>query len=259
MVDVETAAARTAGDHRMTFGEHLEELRQRLGYAVFGVILAVGFCLFWQEELMWVVSWPHRLAMESLGEDTRFQVFDYADRFMIPMKVSMIFGLALAAPVILWQMWKFIGAGLYAKERKYILIVGPASLILFFAGAAFGYFVLIPLTLKFLAGFGQEWKMFRTEIQLDKYLDLFFALTVAAGAVFEIPLIMTFLCFLGVVSPSTFASWRRFEIVAAAVLGAVLTPGGDLVSMASMAIPIILLYEIGILCGRLVYRAPDAA
>jgi len=243
---------------KMTFGEHLEELRQRLIYACIAVVLSVGFCLFWQEELMWVVSWPHRHAMEALHLDTRFQVFDYTDRFMIPMKVAMIFGLAMAAPVVLWQMWKFIGSGLYANEKKYIVVCAPASLLLFFAGAVFGYFVLIPVTLNFLGSFGQEWNIYDSKIALDKYLDLFFAMTVAAGAVFEIPLIMTFLSFAGLVSPATYASWRKMEILVASILGALLTPGGDLVSMASLAVPILLLYEFGILCSRLVYHGPAA-
>lgn len=242
--------------HRMTFGEHLEELRQRLLYSVIGVALAVGICLFWQQELMWAVTWPHRSAQESLGHSPELEVFDYADRFMIPMKVAMIFGLALAAPVVLWQMWKFIAAGLKPHERKYAMICGPASLLLFFAGAVFGYLILIPVTLKFLGSFGADWNQFKDSIALDKYLDMFFALTVAAGAIFEIPLIMTFLSFVGIVPPKTFASWRKMEILVAAILGAVLTPGGDLISMSSLAVPIIVLYEVGILAGRLVYRDP---
>ncbi|MCC6741587.1 MAG: twin-arginine translocase subunit TatC [Planctomycetia bacterium] len=243
--------------HRMTFGEHLEELRQRLIYSTIGVALAVGICLFWQQELMWAVTWPHRSAQEALGHPPQLEVFDYADRFMIPMKVALIFGLALAAPVVLWQMWKFIAAGLHPHERKYAMICGPASLLLFFGGAVFGYLVLIPVTLKFLGSFGADWNQFRDSIALDKYLDMFFALTVAAGAIFEIPLIMMFLSFVGVVPPKTFASWRRMEVLVAAILGAVLTPGGDLVSMASLALPIVILYEVGILGGRLVYRAPE--
>ncbi|MEK7467055.1 MAG: twin-arginine translocase subunit TatC [Planctomycetota bacterium] len=245
--------------HRMTFGEHLEELRQRLIYSCIGVLLAAGICFFWQQELMWAVTWPHRSAQESLGNPPELVVLDYADRFMIPMKVALIFGLALSAPVILWQLWKFIAAGLHPNEKKYALICGPASLLLFFAGAAFGYIVLIPVTLKFLGSFAADWNMFQEQIALDKYLDMFFALTVAAGAIFEIPLIMTFLSFVGIVPPKTFASWRKMEILVAAILGAILTPGGDLVSMASLALPIVILYEVGILAGRLVYREPAEA
>ena len=259
MAIAEQDTARDTEGHRMTFGEHLEELRQRLIYSLVGVMLAVGICLFWQQELMWAVTWPHRMAQESLGHPPQLEVFDYADRFMIPMKVALIFGLALAAPVILWQLWKFIAAGLHPNERKYALICGPASLLLFFAGATFGYVVLIPVTLKFLGSFAADWNIFKESIALDKYLDMFFALTIAAGAVFEIPLIMTFLAFVGMVPPKTFASWRKVEVMVAAILGAILTPGGDLVSMASLAIPIVVLYEVGILAGRLVYRAPEEA
>lgn len=242
----------------MSFGEHLEELRVRLLYSCIGVALAIGFCLFWQKELMFIVSWPHRTTMQGLGQEVSFQVLDYTDRFMIPMKVACIFGLLMGAPVVLWQMWKFIAAGLYPNERKYIAIVVPISMILFLAGAVFGYLALIPMTLKFLASFGVDWDIYKYDIALDKYLDLFFALTVAAGAIFEIPLVMTFLSFTGLISPATFSSWRKMEIMAAAILGAILTPGGDLISMASLAVPIVVLYEVGILCCRLVYRKPAA-
>lgn len=239
---------------RMSFGDHLEELRQRLIYACIGVVIAVGVCLAFQDLLMWVITWPHMRAMAAIGEDSRLQVIDYADRFMVPMKVACIFGLIMSSPVILWQMWKFIGAGLYPHEKKYIGVAVPASLALFMSGVAFGYFVLIPVTLRFLAGFGQDWNTFRTDIELHKYLDLFFALTIAAGAVFEIPLVMTFLSFLGLVEPATFSRWRRHEIIVAAILGAILTPGGDLVSMATLAVPIMILYEIGIVCAKLCAR-----
>ncbi|MCE9581927.1 MAG: twin-arginine translocase subunit TatC [Planctomycetes bacterium] len=242
--------------HRMSFGEHLEELRQRLIYSCIGIGVAVGICLFWQQELLFAVTWPHRSAHESIGQSPKLEVFDYADRFMIPMKVALIFGLALAAPVVLWQMWKFLAAGLKKSEKKYVLVCAPASLVLFFSGAIFGYLVLIPVTLKFLGSFGQDWNIYEDHIALDKYLDMFFGLTIAAGAIFEIPLVMAFLSFIGLVPPKTFASWRKMEILVAAILGAVLTPGGDLVSMASLSVPIIVLYEVGILAGRLVYRKP---
>ena len=178
---------------RMTFGDHLEELRQRLMYACIGAGLAIGICLFWQQELLWAVTWPHRMAQESLGQSPKLEVFDYSDRFMIPMKVALIFGLALAAPVILWQMWKFIAAGLHPHEKKYALFCGPASLLLFFGGALFGYVVLIPVTLKFLGSFAGDWNIYENHIAADKYLDMFFVLTIAAGAIFEIPLVMNVL------------------------------------------------------------------
>jgi sec-independent protein translocase protein TatC len=242
--------------HRMSFGEHLEELRQRLIYSCIGVAVAVGICLFWQQELLWAVTWPHRRAHEAIGQSPKLEVFSYEDRFMIPMKVAMIFGLALAAPVILWQMWKFLAAGLHRHEKKYVLVCGPASLLLFFSGAVFGYLVLIPVTLQFLGSFGNDWNIYEDHIALDKYLDMFFGLTIAAGAIFEIPLVMAFLSFIGLVPPKTFVAWRKMEILVASILGAVLTPGGDLVSMASLAVPILVLYEVGILAGRLVYRKP---
>jgi sec-independent protein translocase protein TatC len=259
MAVAEHETERDLDSHRMTFGEHLEELRQRLLYSVIGLCLAVGFFLCFQEELVYVVTWPHRHVKGLLGQSAKLEVFDYADRFMVPMKLALIFGLALAAPVIVWQFWKFIAAGLHAHEKKYVRICAPVSLLMFFAGALFGYFVLIPVTLTFLSSFGMDWGVFEDKIAMDKYLDMFFALTIAAGAVFEIPLIMTFLSFVGLVPPKTFASWRKMEVLVAAILGAVLTPGGDLVSMASLALPIIVLYEFGIIAGRLVYRAPESA
>jgi Tat protein translocase TatC len=163
-----------------------------------------------------------------------------------------VLALLLGAPWVLYQLWLFVGAGLYMHERKWVRLFLPMSLALFIAGAVFGYFVLIPFGLYFLAGFNVQ--HVSTMITLGDYFSLFLTLTVALGAIFQLPLAMIAVTLLGFVKPRTFAEKRRYFILAAFVFGAVLTPP-DPVTQLLMAGPILVLYEIGLWGARAIERA----
>jgi Tat protein translocase TatC len=181
----------------------------------------------------------------------------YMENFSSYLKVAVIFGIFLALPFVLYEMWKFIGAGLYPHEQKYVVTLLPFSLALFLIGALFGYLGLIPVGLEFLAGWGIE--DVELNITLGSYVGLFFTLTLILGLVFQTPLVMIFLAKIGVVDVNGFRKARRVAIFAGVCLAVVLTPP-DPFSWSLMAAPMILLYEVGILACKLIERRkPPAA
>jgi Tat protein translocase TatC len=210
----------------------LEELRRRMR----GTSLARSL-----DEMLDKLEKESRQVVE--GTPKRIMVTNYIESFSTYLKVSLIFAVLLTLPFILYELWKFIGAGLYPHEQKYVVTLLPFSLGLFAAGMFFGYFVLIPVGLEFLAGWGLE------EVDLNftlaSYVGLFFTLTLILGLVFQTPLVMIFLSKIGVMSVEKYRAWRRPAIFIGVVLAVVLTPP-DPFSWSLMAIPMLGLYEVGI-------------
>ena len=163
---------------------------------------------------------------------------------MTYFKVAIIFGLFFSIPMILYEMWKFIGAGLYANEQQWVLVFLPFSVALFFGGALFGYFSVIPVALGFLAGWGAD--MVEMSFTLSNYVGLFFTLTVLLGLVFQTPLVMIFLGKIGMVTPAGFRSARKWAAMGSVIFAALVTPP-DPLSWSLVALPMIALYELGIL------------
>lgn len=184
-------------------------------------------------------------------EPKRIVVLDYTEHFTAYLKIAMIFGLFLSVPFILYEMWKFVGAGLHLHEQRYVVTFMPFSLALFASGALFGYFVLIPVGLEFLASWGE------TDIEMNfalgNYIGLFLTLTLILGVVFQTPLLMVFLNKIGIVSVAVYRRARRIAIFGGVCLAVVLTPP-DPFSWSLMALPMILLYELGILVCSLLSR-----
>ena len=168
----------------------------------------------------------------------------YLESFMTYFKVALVFGLFFSTPMILYEMWKFVGAGLYPHEQHYVLIFLPFSVALFFGGALFGYFSVIPIALSFLAGWGSD--LVEPSFTLSNYVGLFFTLTVLLGLVFQTPLVMIFFGKIGLVSAAGFRKARKWALMGSVFFSAVVTPP-DPLSWSLVAIPMILLYELGIL------------
>lgn len=198
---------------------------------------------------------PSRLAelldsLEQDAEDIREEkavelvAISYMENFMAYFRVAILFGLLIAMPFILYELWKFVGSGLYPHEQRYVVTLLPFSFLLFFGGAVFGYTTMIPLGLRFLSGWGLP--EVRISFTLQNYIGLFMMLTLILGLVFQTPLIMIFLAKIGIVKVGMFRRARRVAIFAGVCLAVVLTPP-DPVSWALMAVPMILLYEVGIL------------
>ncbi len=177
--------------------------------------------------------------------------------FVTFMLAAALFGLAVASPIVLRELWMFIGAGLYKKERSVVMSFLPASIGLFVAGAVFGYFVMVPAALRFLTQMSNP-LMVQFHLTVRDYFGFLFILTLALGAVFQLPVIMVALVRVGIVKPSLYTKYWRHAILVMFILGAFLTPP-DPVTQVLMAGPMTILFFVGIVLSRITYRKRQAA
>jgi sec-independent protein translocase protein TatC len=175
-----------------------------------------------------------------------------AEAFWVQMKVALICGLFISAPGILWQVWAFIAPGLHEHERKYAIPFVFIGTIMFLLGGAFSLLVVTPYAIAFLLSYARE--TLQPMITLENHVDFLLKFTLAFGGVFELPLIITILSRMGVVTPKMLSRNRKYAILGAFIAGAILTPTPDAFNQALMAGPLILLYEVGIVCARLFGR-----
>lgn len=235
----------------MSLGEHLEELRRRLFRSILALGSTTALAFAFHKQLLWIATLPHYRAFERFDPQPacEFIARDYVAPIQALIRLSLLTGLFAASPVIGWQAWRFVGAGLYAQERRLALTFGACSFLLFLLGCLAGYFLLIPSTLYGLASM-IPFDEVRPAFDIAAYLDLVMTLTVALGAVFQLPLVMAFLTRLGIVEARAWGRWRRHGVVANVVLAAALAPG-DPVSLAAFAAPLLVLYEAGGCAARL--------
>jgi sec-independent protein translocase protein TatC len=248
------------GEVRMTFGEHLEELRRRLVKAILALLVCFLVAAYFYKDLVHFIARPHFTAMALLGlapEQSKFLSGSYTQPISAILKLAFIVGTFAASPIISYQFWKFVSSGLYPRERRFVLTFAPSSFFLFTGGCLFGYKVLIPYTLYGLS------RMVHLDIisptyTFSEYLTLVMTLTIIMGVVFEMPLLMLFLAKVGLVNHGHYNQFRRWAIVGNFVLAALLTPA-DVISMLVMVVPLLLLYEIGVLLSWLFARPKEKA
>lgn len=235
-------------DKELPLVQHLVELRNRLlrSLLVIGVIFValVGF----SNEIYSVVSDPLRA---YLPETSTMIATEVASPFLTPFKLTFFVALALSAPMILYQLWAFIAPGLYRHEKQLAVPLLVSSIVLFYAGMAFAYFVVFPLVFGFFTTIGPENVAVMTDI--SKYLDFVLKLFFAFGIAFEIPIATILLILAGTITPDDLAKKRPFVIVGCFVLGMLLTPP-DVFSQVLLAVPMWLLFETGVMVGRLLKR-----
>ncbi len=254
------AKKEAADEARMTFGEHLEELRSRLFKSLAVLLVTIVVAMVFHKELAQAVAAPHFDAMSRLRIPTGEQKFiagSYGAYIMQMMKVTFIVSLFVTSPWIGYQLWAFVSAGLYKDEKKYVTRFAPASFLLFVVGCAFGYFVLIPYCLFGLAS-TQPADVVSATYTFSDYLSLVMMLTIILGGVFQMPLVMVFFARIGLVQPSTYNKWRRAAILGNVIFAAVVTPA-DILTMIIVAIPMLLLYEIGVVASYIVVRPAKKA
>ncbi|MFZ0254366.1 MAG: twin-arginine translocase subunit TatC [Gammaproteobacteria bacterium] len=229
----------------MPFVAHLIELRNRL----LRVIIAVGIILLallpFANQLYSLVAAP---LLAHLPEGTSMIATEVASPFLAPFKLALISAIFLAMPVVLYQLWAFIAPGLYQHERKLVFPLLLTSTVLFYLGAAFAYYVVLPLVFSFFITVAPEGVAVMTDI--SKYLDFVLKLFFAFGLAFEVPIATILLVWAGVTTPETLVAKRPYIIVGAFVMGMLLTPP-DVISQSLLAVPMWLLFELGVFFSRL--------
>lgn len=228
----------------MTFLEHLEELRWRIIYSILGVVIGAVICGVFLDFLVDVVLLkPARESGAALQNLKPFgQLFLY-------MQIAIIGGIIISIPNLFYQLWKFIAPALRKNERKYILSIVIYSSACFLIGIGFAYFIMLPLTMKFAAQFGSS--QIENQFAIDEYMSIIISVMLAAGLIFELPMISFFLTKLGILTPAIMRKFRKHSIVVIMIAAALLTPGTDPVSQVILAVPLVLLYEVSILISKL--------
>ena len=220
--------------------EHLLELRRRLMWTIGGLLLCFLALMPFAQQLYTFVAQP---LMATLPAGTSMIATDVIAPFFVPVKVTLMAAFLLSLPHTLYQVWAFIAPALYQNEKRLVMPLVLSSVLLFFAGMAFAYFLVFPLVFKFLAGVTPVGVNMATDI--DKYLSFILGMFVAFGATFEVPVVVVLLNRMGVVSLAQLRLARPYVIVGAFVLAAVITPP-DVISQVLLAVPLIVLYEAGL-------------
>jgi sec-independent protein translocase protein TatC len=235
----------------MTLSEHLAELRRRLVVCVFAfTVFAIAAFVFYQRILNFLQSPYCRVAPHH---NCQLYLTSPLGGLSLRVEIAGYGGLFLAAPVILWELWRFITPGLRSSEKHYAIPFITASMTLFAAGAVLAYFTF-PHALQFLGSVGGP--TLKEIYDPGKYIGLILALMLVFGITFEFPVILVSLELVGVLQPAKLASWRRWAIVLIVIVAAVITPSGDPFSMLALAVPLYVFYEISIIIGRVFKRTP---
>ncbi|PIV99907.1 MAG: twin-arginine translocase subunit TatC [Deltaproteobacteria bacterium CG_4_9_14_3_um_filter_63_12] len=230
---------------RMGFLEHLNELRTRLIRAAVALVVGVLICFFFAETLY---AWLLMPLMDALPENKKSVYFlNPVEPFLVYLKVSFLAGLFVASPAVLYQIWKFVAPGLYPREKKAVLPFVLFGSLFFVGGALFCRYVVLPTGLEALMGVGFQTELFdvQSQITMDEYFGVATKLMLAFGVVFELPVVVLFLSWVGMINHKTLLRhWRGF-VVGAFVVGAILTPP-DVMTQLMLAGPIMLLYLLSI-------------
>jgi len=224
----------------MSVLEHLDELRSRLFRAIGGYVVAFIGCWYFSDTVLQFLLRPIRKHLFE-GEDIVF--IHLTEPFMIHMKAAALVAIFVAAPWVLFQVWAFSAPGLYRRERRMIVPFLAFGTLFFVAGGAFGYYAATPRAAEWLIGLGGN---YRASITLRSAFAFESRIILAMGAVFELPIMIFFLTRLGLVTPGFLLRQFRLAVLIIAVLAAVLTPTGDMVTMSMFVVPMVLLYLLGI-------------
>lgn len=250
-------------DLKMPLTEHLAELRKRIILSLLALLVTFSVCFAYSEELFRFLMFPLRyeldfsvrkmyiyFAPKDKLQTTKLVFLAPTEAFWMSIKISLVGGFTLALPFIFYHFWKFVSPGLLPKERRYALPFIFSTTALFVIGASFCFFIVLPFALTFLLGY-KTGEILMPMLSVGNYVDFCLKFILAFGAVFELPVLIFFLTRFGIITTDTLARYRRYSILFAFILAAFLTPTPDAFNQTLMAIPIILLYEVGIWVSKL--------
>ena len=230
---------------------HLLELRNRLLRSILAVLVVFIGLIYFANDIYEFVSAP---LVDRLPEGATMIATDVASPFFTPLKLTLISAVFVAVPFILYQVWAFVAPGLYKHEKRLIMPLLAASSLLFYCGVAFAYFVVFPLVFSFFTAISLGQVEFATDI--SSYLEFVLALFFAFGIAFEVPVAIILLCWTGATTPKALAEKRPYIVVGAFIIGMMLTPP-DMISQTLLAVPMSILFEIGLFFARFYVRKPD--
>lgn len=228
-------------DERLTLVEHLDEVRTRLLKSV--VFVTIVSCVLYSiiDVLVPVLARPVKRLIFIAPQEA----------FIVNIKIAFLGGVFFSSPYLLYHIWEFVSVGLEKKERRYVLIFGLLSFVLFISGCSFGYFIILPIAMKFLLGFATD--VISPMITVSSYVSFVGTMIFAFSLVFQLPLLMLFLTKINMVTPVFLSKKRRHAIVGMFIVAAILTPP-DVITQLLMAGPLLILYEIGIMFSKWAYR-----
>lgn len=238
---------------KMSFFDHLSELRARIIWSLIPAFIGVIVSFAFSDHIL------HFLERPLARLDLKLVQLTPTEAFWTSMKISMVCGIFLAMPVILWQVWAFVAPGLHKHERRFAKPFVLVGSLLFLAGGAFALLVVVPFAINFLLTFGTRQGL-QPMISVSSHVDFVIKFTLAFGIVFELPLALTMLSMMGMVTPEFLSKNRKYAILINFVLAAILTPTPDVLNQTLMAGPLCILYEVGIVAARIFgKRSPKPA
>jgi sec-independent protein translocase protein TatC len=253
---------------RMPFTEHLRELRVRLMKSLFAVVICFAVCYAYSDYILELLSHPLKNAIGNLVAQGKLPASsailhfqDPLEPFFAYLKLSIVAGIFVSAPYLLYQLWAFIAPGLYSKEKRVVLPIVFLGSLFFLGGGAFCYYIVLQYAMEFLIGYGltnssgEAQSMIAPLLMLDPYLSRAEQLLLAFAIVFELPLVVGVLGWLNIVTPSQLWRWNRHILVVILIVASVLTPTGDPVNLMIMAVPMAVLFEISVLFTFLLHRS----
>jgi sec-independent protein translocase protein TatC len=234
----------------MSFLEHLAELRTRLRTAAIAFLAAtIGSFIFVKRYFEFLIA-PAKDAWKAALQDREpvFHILSPTEPFWVYTKLAIIGGLVIASPFVLWELWKFVAPGLYRKERRLVMVVTGATALCFIGGTVFGYAVLCKPALQFMFEFAETFNGFRLEptISMERLVGFMIGMLLGTGAAFELPVVLTVLGWIGLVSARGLLKFNKYALILSALAGGILTPGADVLSQLFLAVPLFLLYNISI-------------
>jgi sec-independent protein translocase protein TatC len=230
---------------KMSLLNHLQALRKVIMVSVIAVLVTSVAAFSFVDPLLSIVLKPANDA------HIRLVYTGVTEGIFFKLHIALVFGAMAASPILLWQFWRFLVPALYPKERGYIARLVPVSIVLFAGGVVFGYYTVLRIMLIFLIRFSSE---FQELITISNYLSFTEHLLIPFGLLFEYPLLVYFLAKIGILTPEKLVQYRKYSIVGIVIIAAILTPSPDPFSTIIVAVPMLILYEVGVIVSRVVFR-----